>query len=123
MTGPFKGDRVSDSSHVNLMAVQCAIPTPKQKIEIYLCGFSFLRLFSSGSMTNDSNRLLTDFAQNGSEAAFCDLVKRYTDLVYSAAFRLVDGDTLLAQDITQTVFVDLALMARKLSSEVMLGGW
>ncbi len=71
----------------------------------------------------DSQRLLADFVKHGSEAAFRDLVTRYTDLVYSAAVRLVDGDTHLAQDVTQTVFMDLARMARKLSSQVMLGGW
>jgi RNA polymerase sigma factor (sigma-70 family) len=67
--------------------------------------------------------LLNDFAKNGSETAFRDLVTRYTDLVYSAAVRLVDGDRHLAQDVTQTVFIDLAKMAGKLSSDVMLGGW
>jgi len=71
----------------------------------------------------DSQRLLADFVKHGSEAAFRDLVTRYTDLVYSTAVRLVDGDTHLAQDVTQTVFMDLARMARKLSSQVMLGGW
>ncbi len=71
----------------------------------------------------DNLKLLTDFVRNGSETAFRDLVTRYTDLVYSTAVRLVDGDTHLAQDVTQTVFIDLAKMARKLSGEVLLGGW
>ena len=71
----------------------------------------------------DSQRLLADFAKDGSEAAFRELVTRYTDLVYSTAVRLVDGNTYLAQDVTQNVFLDLAKMARQLSSEVMLGGW
>jgi RNA polymerase sigma factor (sigma-70 family) len=71
----------------------------------------------------DSQRLLNEFAKNGSDAAFTDLVTRYTDLVYSAAVRLVDGDAQAAQDVTQTVFLDLAKMAGKLSCEVMLGGW
>jgi len=48
---------------------------------------------------------------------------RYTDLVYSTALRLVDEDTQLAQDVAQTVFIDLARMGRTLFSEVMLGGW
>ena len=74
-------------------------------------------------MMTDSQKLLADFARNGSEAAFCDLVTRYTDLVYSTAVRLVNGDTHLARDVTQTVFIDLAKMAWKLSSELMLGGW
>ena len=71
----------------------------------------------------DSQKLLADYVENGSEAAFRDLVTRYTDLVYSTAFRLVDGDTQLAQDVAQTVFIDLARMGRTFSGQVMLGGW
>jgi len=37
--------------------------------------------------------------------------------------RLVNGDTHLAEDVTQTVFADLARLTRSLSREVMLGGW
>ena len=36
-----------------------------------------------------SQQLLTEYAQNGSEAAFRELVTRYLDLVYSVAIRLV----------------------------------
>ena len=72
-------------------------------------------------MMTETQRLLAEFVTNGSEAAFRELVGRYTDLVYSAAVRLVGGDTHLAQDVTQTVFIDLARMARKLSGQVMLG--
>jgi RNA polymerase sigma factor (sigma-70 family) len=71
----------------------------------------------------DGQQLLAEYAKNGSEAAFRELVTLYTNLVYSAALRLVDGNTHLAQDVAQTVFIDLARMARGLSSEVMLGGW
>ena len=71
----------------------------------------------------ESQQLLAQYVETGSEAAFRDLVTRYVDLVYSAAVRLVDGDTHLAQDVTQTVFADLARKARSLSREVMLGGW
>ena len=71
----------------------------------------------------DSQKFLTEYAQTGSEAAFRELTTRYVNLVYSAAVRLVNGDTHLAQDVTQMVFFDLARMARKLSREVMLGGW
>jgi RNA polymerase sigma factor (sigma-70 family) len=35
----------------------------------------------------------------------------------------VDGDTHRAQDVSQTVFADLARVARTLSEDVMLGGW
>jgi RNA polymerase sigma factor (sigma-70 family) len=71
----------------------------------------------------DSQRLLVDYAANGSEPAFRELVSRYLDLVYSTAVRLVGGDTHLAQDVAQTVFVDLARKARTLPRNVMLGGW
>ena len=71
----------------------------------------------------DSQTLLAEYARTGSEAAFRDLVKGYIGLVYSSALRLVHGDTHLAEDVTQLVFIDLARKARGLSSEVMLGGW
>ena len=52
----------------------------------------------------DSQKLLIEYARDGSEPAFRELVTRYVGLVYSAALLLVDGDAHLAQDVTQTVF-------------------
>ncbi|HEY5911962.1 MAG TPA: sigma-70 family RNA polymerase sigma factor [Verrucomicrobiae bacterium] len=71
----------------------------------------------------DSQVLLKDYVEKGSELAFRELVARYTDLVYSTARRLTGGETQLAEDVAQTVFIDLARTARTLSSQVMLGGW
>jgi RNA polymerase sigma factor (sigma-70 family) len=71
----------------------------------------------------DCRQLLADYVQTGSEAAFRELVGRYLDLVYSTAFRLVNRDAHMAEDISQTVFADLARMATSLSKEVLLGGW
>ena len=71
----------------------------------------------------DARKLLADYAQTGSEAAFRELVSRYLDLVYSAAVRLMGGDTHQAQDVAQIVFADLARVAQRLPAEVMLGGW
>ena len=71
----------------------------------------------------DGQQLLAEYARNGSETAFRELVSCHLDLVYSVAFRLVDGDSHRAEDVAQTVFVDLARMARTLSREVRLGGW
>jgi RNA polymerase sigma factor (sigma-70 family) len=71
----------------------------------------------------DSQTLLAEYTANGSEAAFRELVTRYVNLVYSAAVRLVAEERHLADDVAQTVFADLARLARGLPKEVMLGGW
>lgn len=71
----------------------------------------------------ECQQLLADYAKNGSETAFRELVTRYIDLVFSTALRLVDGDAHRAQDTVQTVFIDLARQAPKLSPDTMLGGW
>lgn len=71
----------------------------------------------------DSHQLLADYCQHGSDAVFRELVSRFVGLVYSTALRLVGGDTHQAEDVTQTVFVDLARQARTLPADVRLGGW
>ncbi len=71
----------------------------------------------------ESQQLLADYVRNGSEEAFRELVTCYLALVFSTAIRLVGGDTHRAEDIAQTVFVDLARKARTLPADVMLGGW
>jgi len=71
----------------------------------------------------ENQKLLTEYAQSGSEPAFRQLVARYVNFVYSTAVRLVDGDGHLAEDVTQTVFVHLARNAHRLTGDLMLGGW
>ena len=71
----------------------------------------------------DNQNLLAEYVQTGSDAAFRELVIRYVDLVYSTALRLVGGDKHRAEDVAQTVFVNLARVARTLPKEVKLGGW
>jgi RNA polymerase sigma factor (sigma-70 family) len=74
-------------------------------------------------MITGNEKLLAAYAANGSESAFRELVSRYVNFVYSTALRLVDGNTQLAEDVTQLVFISLAKKGRVLSEEVMLGGW
>ncbi len=88
----------------------------------FLADFPLEWVFTGEVMT-DSQALLEDFAKNGSEAAFGELVVRYIDLVYSTALRIVQGDAHRAEDVAQTVFIDLARQASKLPSDSLLGGW
>ena len=55
--------------------------------------------------------LLTEYANGGSERAFRELVSCYVNFVFSTALRIVGGDRPLAEDVTQTVFTDLARKA------------
>ncbi|MDB6110082.1 MAG: polymerase, sigma-24 subunit, subfamily [Pedosphaera sp.] len=70
--------------------------------------------------------LLREYARGGSQAAFGEIVARYTDLVCSAALRQM-GSPDLARDVGQNVFTDLARkassVARKLNEEGTLVGW
>ena len=71
----------------------------------------------------DDRQLLQQYADEGSEAAFGELVARYVNLVYSAALRRTGGDAHLAQDVAQLVFTDLARKAGSLPKDVVLSGW
>jgi len=73
-------------------------------------------------MTPDGE-LLRQYAEHRNDAAFAELVRRHLDFVYSVALRQANGDVHLAQDATQTVFVDLARKARHLSNRSTLAGW
>jgi RNA polymerase sigma factor (sigma-70 family) len=73
-------------------------------------------------MTDDAT-LLQRYARERSESDFAELVRRHLNLVYSAALRQVNGDTHLAQDVTQLVFTDLARKAGKLAGHRVLAGW
>lgn len=73
-------------------------------------------------MSEDA-QLLRQYTEERSEAAFGELVRRHIDLVFSAALRVVGGDSHLAQDVTQIVFTDLARKAWGLPAGVVLPGW
>jgi len=67
--------------------------------------------------------LLRRYADDGSEAAFAELVSRHVGLVYAAALRQVGGAAHRAQDVAQTVFVALAQQAAPLSRRTEIVGW
>ncbi len=72
-------------------------------------------------ITSDSE-LLQQFAHDRSEDAFAMLVRRHVDLVYSAALRQVRSSQ-LAEEISQTVFLDLSRNADKFASNTILTAW
>jgi RNA polymerase sigma factor (sigma-70 family) len=71
-------------------------------------------------------QLLREYAVNGSELAFTELVQRHTNLVYSAAARQVNGAD-AAAEVTQCVFIALATGARglaaRLAEDASIAGW
>jgi len=72
---------------------------------------------------NDDAVLLHCYAEEGSETAFAELVRRHIDLVYGAALRRTGGDSHLAADVAQQVFTALARGARRLSRHAVLAAW
>ena len=72
---------------------------------------------------DESRQLLPEFLSGRSEAAFAEIVTRYSGMVYSTALRRLDGATAGAGDVTQEVFVLLARKAHRLPTGICLGGW
>lgn len=66
--------------------------------------------------------LLQAFTRTRSQSAFTALVQRHVDLVYSAALRQVRS-TQLAEDVAQSVFLDLARRAHELRPGQPLAPW
>lgn len=71
----------------------------------------------------DDLALLRRYLEDRSEASFAELVRRHLNLVYFAALRQVDGDAALAEEVTQSVFVDLARKAAELVRRPTITGW
>ncbi|MCL4180780.1 MAG: sigma-70 family RNA polymerase sigma factor, partial [Verrucomicrobia bacterium] len=70
----------------------------------------------------NGTELLAEFRDNRSETAFGELVRRYTNLVYSVANRRL-GNASLAQEMTQLVFIRLAKAVPKLRGDNELAAW
>jgi RNA polymerase sigma factor (sigma-70 family) len=88
-----------------------------------LFSFGFVRYgYHSAAMPDDA-ALLRQFADDHSEAAFAELVHRHLDAVYSSAVRRLAGDTHLAEDVTQHVFIALARHARTVATHPAMSAW
>ena len=70
----------------------------------------------------DDAELLRRYAEEGSEAAFAQLVNRHLNLVYRAALRRTNGDAHRAADVSQVVFTALARDAAALRRHALLAG-
>ena len=73
-------------------------------------------------MSESDFQLLSRYRREDSEEAFAEVVRRYLDLVYSAALRQVRSRP-LAEEVAQAVFVDLVRNIDRLSSETVLAAW
>src|SRR5215471_2691725 len=73
-------------------------------------------------MFNDAE-LLGRYVRERCEGAFTELVERHINLVYAAALREMQGDTALAEDVTQAVFVEAARKAASLARHPAFAGW
>lgn len=71
----------------------------------------------------DDAELLRRYAARRDEAAFATLVERHVGLVYGAAVRQLGGAMHRAEDVTQSVFIDLAQKAPMLAGRSDLSGW
>jgi len=70
----------------------------------------------------DDWRLLREWVERGSEAAFSNLVSRHVNLVYSTALRRV-RDHASAEEVVQSVFCLLAKKAHHLRCDIALVSW
>lgn len=66
--------------------------------------------------------LLAEFRKSRADGAFGELVRRYTNLVFSVAKRRL-SNVALAQEVTQTVFIRLAKAAPNLRGDAELVAW
>ena len=66
--------------------------------------------------------LIQGFCRNGSESAFETLVKRHVDFVYCSALRQV-RDPLLAEDVSQAVFLLLVRKAKSFRPGTVVVSW
>jgi len=82
----------------------------------------FRRLGDNRLTVMQDSELLQRYASDRSESAFAELVRRHIDLVHSAARRQVQSSQ-LAEDVAQSVFLELARQANQVKAEQSLAAW
>jgi RNA polymerase sigma factor (sigma-70 family) len=73
-------------------------------------------------MSETDMELLRRYRERHAEDAFAELVRRHLDLVFSAALRQVRAPQ-LAEEVSQSVFTDLARQAHQLAPDTILSAW
>ena len=73
-------------------------------------------------MADNPTELLQHFNRDRSEAAFRELVRHHSPLVYATALRRLNGDRSAAQDVMQEVFTLLVRKAAALEA-TQLSAW
>lgn len=73
-------------------------------------------------MTDDTE-LLRRFVEDGSQESLGELIRNRVNFVYTAALRQVGGDSHMAEDVTQGVFLELVRKAPRLVRRPVLAGW
>lgn len=73
-------------------------------------------------MRNDA-QLLRAYADERCEASFAEFVRRHIDVVYHTALRRLNGNTHLAEEVVQSVFVQAARKCRTLARHPVVLGW
>jgi len=93
-----------------------------------VAGEFFVRFFEAAATRGmtvmiEDTELLRHYAEEKSEDAFAELVRRHVNFVYACAVRRVGGNAHLAEDVTQQVFAALARDAGKVARRDVLSGW
>src|SRR5580700_6842903 len=99
-----------------------ARPNPEFSKCINPVGFHPTAAIYSMKMETDDRNLLRQYAEKHSQEAFAALVSRHVNLVYSVALRLVRSPQ-LAEEVSQSVFTDLARQAPRLAADTILTAW
>ena len=75
-----------------------------------------------GNLTGASDRQVVEWAKDGHETAFRELVRRYERPVFSLVYRMV-RDRALAEDLTQETFIKVLNGIRSYRPEFKFSSW